>query len=187
MPKIQEFPISMMNHVKNVIGVSGNALRESATFGSEYMKHYIESNSPTGSQWHATKNQLNSYRTGSRIGGTIDAQAGPYVFQADPHPGKMLESVGPGKLQITAQKIGMTYGWVKARDQYFLLQDTGGYIKTAKGKGKTGVGMGLLNTASDGGGKSTLQQLGAFHATNKHFVDQMKNAGFKVSGSSINV
>lgn len=186
MPKLSEFNVHMMQHVTKVIGAAGESLRESTSFGADYMRQYIEGDSPTGSAWHQMKNELNGFKSGSRIGGQVFGQSGRMVFQPSGHSGQMLNSITIGQLKASATKMSMNYGWLKKTEPYFLLQDTGGYIKTAAGRGKTGIGMGLLNTAADGGGRGTLQKLGAYHSTNNFFIKSMKEKGFTVTGSMTN-
>jgi len=165
-----------------VLGAAGDSMKESAAFGADYMRQAINEGSPTGSEWHRIKNSINGQAPGSRIGGTVEAIRGRYIFQADPTSGQMYDAVDAGPLKFGGTTAVINYGWVNTQQQYFLLQDTGGYIKTASGKGKMGVGMGLLNTAEAGGGKGTIRQLGAFNSTNHHFVELMKSKGFHVSG-----
>jgi hypothetical protein len=184
MPELNKFPTSMMHFVTKALIASGDSLRESAQFGADYMRDYIREGSSTGTQWHATKNDLNGYRTGSRIGGKIFSQAGKMIFQPSGHSGQMLDSIEVGQLRSGSEAISINYGWITNRQEYFLMQDTGSYAMTAKGK-PTGMGMGLINT-SEGGGKGTLQKLGAYNATNKFFIEQMKSKGFKVTGGGAN-
>ena len=45
----------------------------------------------------------------------------------------------------------------------------------------SGIGMGLLNTAQDGGGKGTIRVLGAYNYSWNELITEMKKAGFTVS------
>lgn len=183
MPKLSEFSNSILGYAIEIVKTSEKVVDDSARFGAKYMRDYIREGSPTGSKWHDMKNEINGYAYGARIGGTISGSQDGASFLASDRPRRMLGAVASTIYKVEGGKISANYGWIKDQQKYFLLQDTGGYIKKARGRGKTGMGMGLLNSAADGGGKDTLQKLGAYYATNDYFVKRMKTEGFKASGS----
>ena len=165
MPKLDEFNRYSQKYVKKVINASAISLQKGADEGAYYMRQYISTNSETGTTWHDTTN----IDRGNNIG-------------ARKKTGAMLDAVQSTAPEVSSLKISTTFGWIEDRQNYFLLQDTGGYWLTAYGK-PSGVGMGLLNRREDGGGKSTLRVLGAYTKGIKEFTDEMKRQGFESSSS----
>jgi len=165
MPKIEEFPVYTKNITTQVITLSAGALKVGSESGADYMKQFIEAGSPTGTRWHIRKNDA-AGTDGARITSRT-----------------MLDAVGSTAPAASGQKIVTKFGWVKNQQTYFLDQDTGGYWHSAYGK-PSGVGMGLLNMAQDGGGKSTLRVLGAYNKSVNDFIAEMKRLGFGASANS---
>jgi hypothetical protein len=161
-PKIDEFRVYSQKYVKKVLDASKVALKEGSDSGAEYMRTYIEADSPTGTPWHKRKND----ERGNDIG-------------ARKETGAMLNAVTSTGV-VGTKKLSTNFGWVTNKKHYFVMQDSGGYWHTAYGK-PSGIGMGLLNTASDGGGNGTLRRLGAYFQGQNDFVVAMKKAGFTQS------
>jgi hypothetical protein len=162
MPNIDEFSNYTNEYLKKVVNISADALKKGSDSGADYMRKYIESDSPTGTRWHKRVNESRGMKDGRVDSGT------------------MLNSVDSTAIAIGSQKLSTSFGWIKNRQEYFLDQDSGRYWHTAYGK-PSGIGMGLLNTAQDGGGKGTIRVLGAYYYATNEFIDQMKKAGFAVS------
>jgi len=165
MPSLDEFNQYSQKYVKDVVLASAGALQKGSDAGAEYMRQYISQDSPTGTPWHKRINNERGNRPGARK-----------------QTGAMLNAVGSTKISVNSSQLSSTFGWVKDRQDYFLQQDTGGYWLSAYGK-PSGVGMGLLNLAQDGGGNSTLRVLGAYNSGISKFISEMKNAGFKTSSN----
>lgn len=158
MPSIDDFNKYTQEYTKKVLWIGVESIKGASDSGAEYMRGLIEANSPTGTKWHKKK---------SPNGGRVTT-------------GLMLNSVDSTKVALSKSEISSNFGWVKNREEYFLDQDSGGYWHTAYGK-PSGIGMGLLNTARDGGGKGTLRVLGAYQHASNDLIERMKKAGFSVS------
>jgi len=166
MPKIEEFPQFAKNITTQVITLSAGALAVGSESGADYMKQFIEANSPTGTRWHKKVNDARGNKAGARVA-----------------TGTMLDAIEFTKPSANGQKIVTKFGWVTNHQDYFLDQDTGGYWHTAYGK-PSGIGMGLLNSAQDGGGNGTLRVLGAYNKGVNDFIAEMKRLGFNASANS---
>jgi len=164
MPKIEEFSKYTRIYVQKAFEASSNAIDKGSSAGADYMREFIGAGSPTGTRWHKKKSP-----TGARM-----------------ESGKMLSSVLSSKPKVTKSNITSSFGWLKNKEHYFVMQDSGGYWLTAYGK-PSGVGMGFLNTAMDGEGRSTLRALGAYNKAANTFIAEMKNAGFTASAQSEDV
>jgi len=162
MPSINEFEVYTYEYIKKIINLSANALKKGSDSGADYMRKYIEQDSPTGTPWHKKANDSRGMNGGRVATGT------------------MLNAIDSTAIAIGGQKISSNFGWVKNKQDYFVMQDSGGYWHSAYGK-PSGIGMGLLNTAQDGGGNGTIRFLGAYYHAERNFSDEMKKAGFRVA------
>jgi len=162
MPKIEAFKKYSQRYVNKCLWVSSEAVKKATESGAEYMRENIQAQSPTGTKWHIKKNN-DAGTNGARV-----------------TTGKMLKAVGTTKITSNTRRIYGNFGWVRNKKDYYLMQDTGGYWLTAYGK-PSGIGMGLLNTAQDGGGRKTLRVLGAYNHSWNQLIEEMKKAGFAVS------
>jgi hypothetical protein len=159
-PNIDEFRAYTQKYVVKVLEASKSALKEGSDGGAEYMRTYIEADSPTGTPWHKRKND----ERGNDIGARKDT-------------GAMLNAVTSTGV-VGTKKLSTNFGWVTNKKHYFAMQDSGGYWHTAYGK-PSGIGMGLLNKAEDGGGRGTIRVLGAYFQAQTDFIAAMKKAGFR--------
>jgi len=164
-PNIDQFEVHTKLYVDKVIEAGKDALKKGSDSGAEYMRQYIEKDSPTGTRWHVRTNNDRGNKPGARLAS-----------------GAMLNAVSSTKV-VGTKNLSTKFGWVTNRKDYFVMQDSGGYWMSAYGK-PSGIGMGLLNTAGDGGGKGTLRRLGAYFQGQNDFVAAMKKAGFTQSDSS---
>ncbi len=158
MPSIDEFREYSQRYAKECLQASEVAIKNATRSGADYMRQYISEKSPTGTKWHENK---------SPDGGRVTS-------------GTMLNSVSSTEVNSSNKRIYASFGWIKNRQNYFIDQDSGGYWHTAYGK-PSGIGMGLLNTAQDGGGKGTIRVLGAYNYSWNELITEMKKAGFTVS------
>ncbi len=160
MPNIDEFRVYTKRYVDKVLDASKDALKQGSDGGAEYMRAYIEKDSPTGTPWHIKRNNNRGTDPGARK-----------------ETGAMFDAVTSTGV-IGNKKLSTKFGWVNAKKNYFAMQDSGGYWKTAYGK-PSGIGMGLLNRAGDGGGRGTIRVLGAYYQSQTDFIAAMKKAGFR--------
>ena len=171
MPRLEAFNGVSQGWI-NMIGALGKAaVADAIKDGADFMKEAIL-DSPTTHPWHARKNAANGFPSGARIGNT-----NPSEGEVDPNSGKMLDSVssmGPVKSASGSEIVGF-YGWVDAREDYFIKQDTGGYEVGAA------MGMGLLNPKASGAG-GVIRDYGAAVAARESLVKSLKAGGLKVTG-----
>lgn len=165
MPKAEQFPEYMQRYASETLFNVGENVAEMARMAAEYMSDYIKGGSPTGTEWHANKNYLNSFEYGARIGNRNPEFS---IYGVDKHSGLMLKSVGTKPVQNTRNKISVRFGWVKEKKDYFAQQDTGSYAPN-------GVGMGLINE-----GDQVLQKYGAVIYAENVLMKIMRKDGFKV-------
>jgi len=161
-PNIDEFNTHSQEFMRKAIRASATALKYGSNEGADYMREAIEKGSPTGTKWHK---KINKER--GMDNGRVDS-------------GAMLNAIGSTSIAIANEKISSNFGWVVNKQDYFVMQDSGGYWKTAYGK-PSGIGMGLLNTAKDGEGNGTIRLLGAYYHAEQKFTEAMKKAGFRVT------
>jgi hypothetical protein len=170
-PRLQAFPGVSKGWI-NLIGALGNAaVADAIKEGADFMKEAIL-DSPTTHPWHARKNAANSFTPGARIG-----NKNPDFGEVDPNSGKMLNavsSVGPARSASGSEIVGF-YGWVDAREDYFIKQDNGGYEVGA------GMGMGLLNAQARGAG-GVIRDYGAAVAARESLIKSLKASGLKMTG-----
>lgn len=171
MPRLESFNGVSQGWV-NLIGALGKAaVSDAIKEGADFMKEAIL-DSPTTHPWHARKNAANGFLAGARIGNT-----NPSFGEVDPNSGNMLKAVGsagPVKSASGSEIVG-AYGWVDAREEYFIKQDTGGYEVGAA------MGMGLLNAKASGAG-GVIRDYGAAVAARESLVKSLKASGLKLTG-----
>lgn len=160
MPNIDEFNVYTKEFLTKVIRAGAGALKTGSDSGADYMRDAIEKGSPTGTKWHKKVN-----RERGMDNGRVDT-------------GTMLNAVTSTAVAVSNGKISTNFGWVTDQKDYFVMQDSGGYWRTAYGK-PSGIGMGLLNNANDGQGNGTIRVLGAYYKAQTIFVEEMKKAGFR--------
>jgi hypothetical protein len=171
MPRLESFNGVSQGWI-NLIGALGKAaVADAIKDGADFMKEAIL-DSPTTHPWHARKNAANGFPAGARIG-----NKNPSFGEVDPNSGKMLNSVssmGPIKSPSGSEIVG-AYGWVDAREDYFIKQDTGGYEVGAA------MGMGLLNPKAPGAG-GVIRDYGAAVAARESLVKSLRASGLKMTG-----
>ncbi len=171
MPRLQAFPGVSRGWINLITALGTAAVADSIKEGADFMKEAIL-DSPTTHPWHARKNAANGFAPGARVGNT-----NPSFGEVDPNSGKMLNavtSVGPAKSASGSEIVGF-YGWVDAREEYFIKQDTGGYEVGAA------MGMGLLNGQARGAG-GVIRDYGAAVVARESLIKSLKASGLKMTG-----
>ena len=173
MPRLQAFNGVSQGWI-NLIGALGNAaVSDAIKEGADFMKEAIL-DSPTNDSkdWHVRKNAANGFAPGARIG-----NANPNFGEVDPNSGNMLNAVsssGPKK-SGSGTVIHGSYGWVDAREEYFIKQDSGAYGVGAR------LGMGLLNAKAPGA-KGVIRDYGAAVVARESLIKSLKASGLKLTG-----
>jgi hypothetical protein len=172
-PRLQAFPGVSKGWINLIAALGNGAVADAIKEGADFMKDAIL-DSPTNDVrgWHLRKNSANGFASGARIGNTD-----PSVGDIDPNSGNMLNAVissGPKK-SGSGTVIQGSYGWVDAREEYFIKQDTGAYGVGAR------IGMGLLNEKTPGS-KGVLRDYGAAVAARESLVKSLKASGLKMTG-----
>ena len=171
MPSLDAFAGVSQGWINQIAAVASGAVKETIEEGAQAMRDGINDSS-TGTPWHLKKNQQNDFEDGARIG-----NRNPMVGEVDPHSGQMLASVssaGPVKTN-GGKHIEGFFGWIDAKEPYFLLQDVGNY-----GVGEQ-VGMGLLNNAMN---NDSITQMSAYVAAKEKLISSLSAAGLKSSGGA---
>ncbi len=172
MPRLESFPGVSRGWVNLITALGTAAVADSIKEGADFMKDAIL-DSPTGHPWHIRKNAANGFAPGARVGNTNPM----FWNDIDPNSGKMLNavsSIGPAKSASGSEIVGF-YGWVDAREDYFIKQDTGGYEVGAA------MGMGLLNGKANGAG-GVIRNYGAAVAARESLIKSLKASGLKMTG-----
>jgi hypothetical protein len=165
MPKLEDFSRYIGNYASETLFNASEVVTEVADLGAEFMRESIATGSPTGTEWHEYKNQVNNYEPGARIGSRVAFDR----FGIDKNSGLMLRSVSHKYAISSKNKIVSKFGWINTKKDYFAQQDTGSYMSG-------GVGMGLLNE-----GENALRKYGAVVYTQEQLIKIMRRDGFKVT------
>lgn len=171
MSRLEAFTGVSQGWINLITALGTAAVADSIKEGADFMKEAIL-DSPTTHPWHARKNAANGFPSGARIG-----NKDPEIGEVDPNSGKMLNavtSVGPARSASGSEIVGF-YGWVDAREEYFIKQDTGGYEVGAA------MGMGLLNGKANGAG-GVIRNYGAAVAARESLIKSLKASGLKMTG-----